>query len=272
MRVSRGGLVYAAVAGSFMLLLVWAERRWPLRKRIESSPVHTARNLALAGSSLAISQSLEGVVTPALFRLAETYQLGLLRRLPLPYPLRQAAGFLLLDYSLYWWHWLNHRIPFLWRGHLVHHVDVDMDASTGLRFHFWELVLTLALRCVQILVLGVDRQVLQIWNRSLLLAVVFQHSNLRLSEDLEAILGKVLVTPEAHALHHSQNQEEGQSNFSSMLIIWDRLHGTHLGHRLGTNGKIGVPDYPQPLGLENCLRLPFESHPSGWSSAARDAS
>ena len=269
MKISRGDLVYAVAAGGFIILLAWAERRWPLRKRVEGSPVHTARNLTLAASSLAISQSLEGVVTPALFRVAETHQLGLLRRLPLPSRVRQVAGFLLLDYSLYGWHWLNHRVPFLWRGHLVHHVDVDLDASTGLRFHFYELVMTLALRCVQILILGVDRQVLLVWNRTLLLAVVFQHSNLRLSNDLELALGKVLVTPEAHALHHSQKQEECESNFSSMLIFWDRLHGTHRCQHLGPEGKIGVPAYPNPVPLKECLRMPFQSQRTDWSSRER---
>jgi sterol desaturase/sphingolipid hydroxylase (fatty acid hydroxylase superfamily) len=255
MKLSRSTVGYGLLAGGFMLWLAWAERRRPLRPRVECELDRTARNLALAGSSLLISQTVEGAVTPGLFELAEEHQLGLLRLLPLPSRLRQVVGFLVLDYTLYGWHWLNHRIPLLWRGHVVHHVDLDMDTSTGIRFHFFELTMTMALRFVQIVVLGVDREAFLVWNRTLLLAVVFQHSNLRLPDQLEQWLGQLLVTPQAHAVHHSQDTLECESNFSSMLILWDRLHGTHRPQPLG--GIIGVAAYPEPVNLGECLALPF---------------
>src|SRR5207249_1417466 len=83
-------------------------------------------------------------------------QVGLLRVVPLPRALRVVLGFLLLDYTLYIWHWLNHRAPPLWRFHAVHHIDLDLDSSTGIRFHFGELALAAGFRAAQVLLLGVE--------------------------------------------------------------------------------------------------------------------
>jgi len=247
-----------------MLFLGWAERKRPLRPRTEDDLDHTIRNLALAGSSLLISQTAERAVVPAMFQLAEDYHFGLLRNFPISSAAKKWAGFLALDYSLYVWHWLNHRLPPLWRGHLVHHIDVDMDTTTGIRFHFWELLATLALRVFQVFVLGVDRAALQLWNRVLLLGVLFQHSNLELPPALEEMLSAVVVTPRLHAVHHSQVQEEGDSNFSSLLTCWDRLHGTLRTVPLDRKLVMGIPAYPDPTPLDQCLRLPFGPQKPAW--------
>jgi sterol desaturase/sphingolipid hydroxylase (fatty acid hydroxylase superfamily) len=260
LKPSRSTVTFGIVAGGFILFIAWGERRRPLRVRVESQMDRTARNLALAGTSLLISQSAEAAVTPSLFRMAERHNLGLLRVLPLPQWLRQPLSFLLLDYSLYGWHWLNHQIPWLWRGHLVHHIDLDMDASTGIRFHFWELLMTLSLRFVQILVLGTDQKSFLFWNRTLLLAVIFQHSNLRLPPTLDRLIAKVLVTPQVHAVHHSQDLKESESNFSSMLIIWDKIHHTHRATSLRLEPTMGVPTFPEPVPLNDCLALPFQEN------------
>ena len=103
---------------------------------------------------------------------------GLLRWLPVPRALRVVLGFLLLDYTLYLWHRLNHRVPFLWRFHAVHHIDLDLDTTTGLRFHFGELSLAAWFRAAQVLLLGVDRETLRLWQQMLVLSVIFHHSNL----------------------------------------------------------------------------------------------
>ena len=137
------------------------ERLRPLRARKEPGPARIGRNLAIGLLAGATTAASEWPIVAPVQRLAERRRLGLLRRLPLPRALRIVLGFLLLDYTLYVWHRLNHRTPFLWRFHAVHHIDLDLDSTTGLRFHFGELALAAGFRAAQVLLLGVDRGTLR---------------------------------------------------------------------------------------------------------------
>ena len=93
---------------------------------------------------------------------------------------RGIASILLLDYTLYIWHVLTHRVPFLWRFHLPHHVDLDLDASTALRFHFGEMMLAVPYRLLQVTLFGIDYRTYSIWQTFLFACILFHHSNLRL--------------------------------------------------------------------------------------------
>jgi len=139
---------------------------------------------------------------------------------------RGVLAVLLLDYSLYVWHVLTHRVPLLWRFHLVHHVDLDMDASTALRFHLGELLLSVPWRAAQIGLIGVSWRVYAIWQALLMLSILFHHSNFRLPLRVEGYLNRLIVTPRMHGIHHSIASDEVNSNWSSGLSFWDRLHGT----------------------------------------------
>ena len=161
-----------------------------------------------------------------LSRWAEQGHWGLLKWLHLPVWLEAALAVLALDYTLYLWHVLTHRVPLLWRFHQPHHVDLDMDASTALRFHFGEIGLSVGWRAVQIAVIGVSPLAFSIWQTGLFVSIVFHHSNVRLSPATERRLGRWLVTPRMHEIHHSNIADEADSNWSSGLSIWDRLHGT----------------------------------------------
>src|SRR5207244_5537109 len=105
---------------------------------------------------------------------------GVTSALPLPTWLAVAVALLLLDYTLYVWHVLTHRVPLLWRLHVVHHVDRDLDASTALRFHFAELVISIPWRAAQVLVIGVSPLAFSVWQTALLVSILFHHSNVRL--------------------------------------------------------------------------------------------
>ena len=134
----------AGVAGAaYGAVLVAAEVRRPLRHaKRESKWVRDVRNLAIAGLGGATVQLLEDpVVRPLAVRVRQK-RWGLLQQRPLPAALELLAGVLLMDYTLYLWHVLTHRVPFLWRFHAAHHADLDIDASTAIRFHFGELALS----------------------------------------------------------------------------------------------------------------------------------
>jgi sterol desaturase/sphingolipid hydroxylase (fatty acid hydroxylase superfamily) len=172
----------------------------------------------------------------------------------------------LLDYTLYIWHVLTHRLALLWRFHLVHHVDLDMDASTALRFHFGELALSIPWRAAQIMLIGVSPLSLSVWQTLLLLSIQFHHSNVRLPIRTERRLNRFIVTPRMHGIHHSIVPEEADSNWSSGLTIWDRLHGTLRLNVPQDEIVIGVPAYrdPEEAQLETVLVMPFEEQHPSW--------
>jgi sterol desaturase/sphingolipid hydroxylase (fatty acid hydroxylase superfamily) len=176
-----------------------------------------------------------------------------------PRALRMILGFLLLDYTLYLWHRLNHRVPLLWRFHAVHHIDRDLDSTTGVRFHAGELALAAGFRAAQIVVLGVDRETLALWQRALVISVIFHHSNLELPERVESALHRFLVTPRMHGIHHSVRGDEMNTNFSSLLSCWDALHASGRDDVAQRSITIGVAGYldEDSVTLERSLTLPF---------------
>jgi len=254
-----GGVAF----GVAVVALFIVERLRPLRVRKEPGPARVGRNLAiglLAGATTAVS---EWPVVAPVQALAERRRLGLIRRLGLPPGLRLVLGFLLLDYTLYLWHRLNHHVPFLWRFHAVHHLDLDLDSTTGLRFHFGELGLAALFRAAQVLLLGVDRDTLRLWQQMLVVSVVFHHSNLELPIDLERRLVRFLVTPRMHGIHHSTRPRDTDSNYSSLLSWWDSLHHSLRLNVPQASVTIGVPGFskPESVTLEASLTLPFRRDP-----------
>jgi sterol desaturase/sphingolipid hydroxylase (fatty acid hydroxylase superfamily) len=246
--------------------LVWLERRRPLRQAVEPKLRHEARNLAVAVVSAAALRLTERPVVERLTALVERRRWGLLKRARLPEWMEVTLAVLLMDYTLYLWHVLTHRSPLLWRFHVAHHVDLDLDASTALRFHFAELVLSVPWRAAQVLVLGISPLSFSVWQTFLFLCIMFHHSNVRLPVRVERPLNHLVVTPRMHGIHHSIVREETDSNWSSGLTLWDWLHGTL---RLGVPQEeitIGVPAYRQPeeVALSEILLMPFGEERPTW--------
>ena len=260
-----GWLGGALVLGAFGAL-VWLERRRPLRAEREPKLTRAARNLAVAGLGAATLQLAEKPLADRLTALVERRQWGLLKVARLPAWLEVAAACVLLDYTLYLWHVLTHRVPFLWRFHVVHHADLDLDATTALRFHFGELALSVPWRAAQILLIGVSPRSLSVWQTLLMLSILFHHSNMRLPVGFERRLNLFFVTPRMHGIHHSAVCEETNSNWSSGLTLWDRLHGTLRLDVPQASIDIGVPAYrdPRELGLADILALPFGEERPAW--------
>lgn len=246
------------IIGTFGLL-AWLERRRPLRRSVEPKFEHEKRNLTVAAISAVALQLTERPVTSKLCALVERHRRGLLKRVTVPVWLEVALAVVLLDYTLYLWHVLTHRVPFLWRFHVAHHVDLDLDASTALRFHFAELVLSVPWRAAQVLVLGITPLSLSVWQTFLFLSIMFHHSNVRLPADVERKLNRLIVTPRMHGIHHSIVREERDSNWSSGLTLWDWLHGTLRLNVPQGEITIGVPAYrrPEETTLLKVLAMPF---------------
>lgn len=265
-----GWLSGTLVVGAFGLLWL-LERRRPLRQSVEPGLAHDARNLAVAGAGALALQLFENPVIAPLTSLVERRGWGLLRRVRLPEWVEVALGVVLMDYTLYLWHVLTHRVPFLWRFHVAHHVDLDLDASTALRFHFGELAISVVWRAGQVALLGITPLTFSVWQTCLLLSILFHHSNVRLPLELERRLNRLLVTPRMHGIHHSIVEEETNSNWSSGLTVWDWLHGTLRLNVSQDEIVIGVPAYrnASEVGLEEVLALPFGEQRPTWDAPQR---
>jgi len=253
------------VVGAFGLLWLM-ERRRPLRRAVEPKLTRNARNLLVAGAGAAALQLVERPLVQPLTRLVERRKCGLLKVARLPLWLEVTLAVVLMDYTLYVWHVLTHKAPLLWRFHVVHHADLDLDASTALRFHFIELAVSTGWRAGQVLLIGVSPLSLSVWQTFLLLSVLFHHSNVRLPIELERLLNRLVVTPRMHGIHHSIIREETDSNWSSGLTLWDWLHGTLKINVPQDEITIGVPAFRDPweVGLIKVLSMPFGEQRPTW--------
>ncbi len=250
--------IRGAIFAGWLAALFWLERRRALRQPRESKLVRDLRNVMVAATAGATMQVLELPVAFGLANWTQKRHWGILPRLPLPPAVRCLLGILALDYTLYWWHFLTHRVPILWRFHQVHHIDLDMDATTALRFHFGEIALSVFFRASQILVIGPTRFTVAAWQIFLFACILFHHSNAGLPLMLERRLARLLVTPRLHGIHHSIEPDQVNSNWSSGLTIWDWLHGTLRTDVPQSTLVLGVKRFADPVRLRRLLALPFE--------------
>ncbi len=252
--------------------LTFLEYRRALRTRQREPKVfREVRNLVIAAAAGVVMQTAERPPSVWLARKVNEKGWGLapiLTRSPITRTLLAVA---VLDYGLYVWHVLTHKVPFLWRFHLVHHIDLDLDASTALRFHFGEMLLSVPWRLAQIAVAGASPLALSVWQTFLFASILFHHSNVEIPRSVERILRFLIMMPRLHGIHHEANQARTNANWSSGFALWDLLHRTQLWDE--NTGEIGVPAYQdqQDMKLAHCLALPFERQRADWVSGA-DAS
>lgn len=258
-----GGLIVGVAAVTCFV----AEHHRPLRARARPLGERVAVNLPMVALA---ALTLRLIMIPAALAVAtaaERVGVGLLHWVPLPAALAAVAGFLLLDWSIYVWHRLNHRVSWLWRFHLVHHTDLDLDVTTAFRFHVGELLLSVAWRTLAIAAIGAGPVLLLGYEAAAQTATAFHHSNWALPAALERRLNLVLVTPAMHGIHHSVVETETNSNWSVVLSCWDRLHATLRRDPPNETLTIGLPAWRRPgeLGLARLLALPFTRQPSAWT-------
>ena len=185
---------------------------------------------------------------------------GLFNTLALPLWLEFLLAVLILDFAIWLQHLLTHKIPILWRLHRVHHADRDMDVTTAIRFHPVEIVLSMALKIGLVYLIGPAAWAVVAFEVILNGTALFNHANLNIPAPVDAILRRILVTPDMHRVHHSVRREEHDSNYGFSLSLWDRIFRTYRaqpqgGHDAMTVGLEWQDDRPAQLGWS--LWLPF---------------
>jgi sterol desaturase/sphingolipid hydroxylase (fatty acid hydroxylase superfamily) len=230
-------LRYAA-SGLLVLVLVYClirELRIPWRRFPRRSLVRSY--VANLGTFLLNDTVLSLLSLPSLLVIAQNFSgQGLLNGMPDGWA-KGLLCFILLDFVMYLWHAANHHCDWLWRFHKVHHSDTTLNVTTGLRFHFGELVLTVLLKAVFIVVVGVGAEVVVINEIILTGFVLFHHMNS--SPRGERLWSLIFIMPRQHRLHHSARREEHDHNYGGALALWDRLFGTL---REGEPERIGLYD------------------------------
>lgn len=255
----------AVMAGAAIALFI-AEKRRPLRQQHQDEPTRTVRNLVMGAGSIAVVTFLQRPLVDPLAAQVGERRWGIAQRVGGPEWLRDAVAFLLLDYTMYVWHFLTHKVPFLWRFHLVHHIDLDLDTTTALRFHAADMAISVPWRVSQVAICGASSRALQLWQSFFFVSVLFHHSNMRIPLALERHLARVLTTPRMHGVHHSMVRQETDSNWSSGISLWDWLHGTIRVDVPQEAITIGVPAYadPKETKLGRSLLLPFIEQRDAW--------
>lgn len=248
-------LVFAALAS--------AERLAPRRPSFRLNKQRWTTNLSV----LLLDILLVRIVLPAgavgLAVIAEGRGSGLFHRIDIPLPLEIVLAFLALDLAIYLQHVMFHAVPLLWRLHRVHHADVHVDVTTGVRFHPIEILLSLLIKTAVIFLLGPPVIAVLLFEIALNSTSMFSHSNVRLPRQIDAAVRFFTVTPDMHRVHHSIDPAETNTNFGFNLPWWDRLFGTYRAEPTAGHEKmtIGIPQFRSvdDQRLDRVLAQPFLS-------------
>ncbi len=251
------------VSASVLALLWTAEAVVPLFPGRRRKLSHDAANLGLAAINAAVSFGFAFLIL-GVTEFSRAHQLGVLHWLDAPTWLKWILALGLFDCWQYWWHRINHRVSFLWRFHSVHHADAEMDATSAVRFHTGEIALSFLARLVVLPVIGMTMPQLALYEAISLPIILFHHSNIRLPRTVDNTLRCLIVTPWMHVVHHSQFQPETDSNYSSVLSIWDRIFRSFRLREKPSEIILGLGAQPEFewRGLAGILRLPFRERPA----------
>nr|WP_305908544.1 sterol desaturase family protein [Methylomarinum sp. Ch1-1]MDP4521383.1 sterol desaturase family protein [Methylomarinum sp. Ch1-1] len=192
---------------------------------------------------------------------------GLLNQLDLPFWLNAFLTWLALDFAIYLQHIITHKWPLLWRLHQVHHSDLEFDATTAVRFHPLEILLSMFYKVAWVYALGAEPAAVIAFEIILNGAATFNHSNVNIPIKLDRILRWLIITPDMHRIHHSTIRQEIDSNYGFSISLWDRLCRTYTADPAGPQETmdIGLPRMraPQQVRFLRLLQLPFINNGRG---------
>ena len=257
---------FTVVVALLLAVLFVVERFCPLRRARRPLLGRLLVNVVISLLAFAAAVLLVRPVALSVLAWASGKPFGLIHLMPLSVAMQFIIAFLLMDVTFYWWHVANHRIPFLWRFHNVHHIDPDLDVSTAFRFHAGEVALSTAFRVVQVSAIGLSAWMFAVYEIVFQANTLFHHSNVRLPIRVERVLNLVIVTPRMHGIHHSQVRDETNSNYSVVFSWWDRLHRTVGLNIPQSEIVVGVPGYTEMAdnSFSNAFLLPFRRQRDYW--------
>ncbi len=241
------------------IILSFCEIYIPRRQLIVAKYRRWYANLGI----IIINSLLVEIIFPGILIIVSVWayrnNIGILNYLDFPILVNMVVSVLFLDFAIYVQHVAFHRFNFLWKIHKVHHVDLDLDVTTGLRFHPFEIIISLLIKAIIVLAIGISAVNVIIFQIILNTTSMFNHSNISLPNFLDRVLRYLIVTPDMHLVHHSDILEENNSNYGFNLSIWDKIFKTYLvSPKSGLdNMRIGVPHYKDQRYSKNLLVILF---------------
>jgi len=245
-----------------LILLAGGEALVPRRARSVVRPWRWPTNFTLVALNTLLTRALLPLTAVGMAVIVEQRGWGLLHAVgPIPAVLAVPVAVVLLDFAIYLQHVLFHAVPLLWRVHRVHHADIDVDVTTGSRFHPVEILVSMLIKFAAISALGPLPIAVLLFEMLLNVGSLFNHANLRLLPWLDRALRVVVVTPDMHRVHHSASGVETNTNFGFTFPWWDHLCGTYraqpaAGHEAMTVGLTCFRDLKY-LRLDRVLLQPF---------------
>ena len=211
----------------FFLLLAWAEGKWFWRARESWRLGRWGRHFALTATSKILIRLTFPILLVQTALQAERDQQGILNHFNMPYALKVILAVLALDFCIYLQHRLMHRFKWLWALHKVHHVDKELDVSTGIRFHPIEELFSMGIKLLAVAFFGAPAWAAFIFEVVLNFGSLFTHTNISISKYWEDRLRWFIVTPGMHRIHHSDIPLDYNTNFGFCFSAWDRLFKTY---------------------------------------------
>lgn len=257
-----------AFLGVLAAMALW-EIASPRRRRDIPRVIRWTNNLALVVIDTAILRLTFPILAVGLAVLAEERGWGLFNNLDMSVWLAVLISMVLLDLAIYLQHVMFHAVPALWRLHRMHHADLDFDATTGLRFHPVEILISMAIKLAIVAALGPPAIAVLLFEVILNATALFNHANINLPMCVDRWLRWIVVTPDMHRVHHSVDPRETNSNYGFNLPWWDRLLGTYVaqpakGH---TGMDIGIEQFrtQRDLWIDRMLIQPIRGPASGYA-------
>lgn len=260
----RAGVFLGVIIG-MVLWEIGRPRRvlaWPRRAR-------WVPNLGLTLLNTVLVRVTMGGAAYAAALFAAAQKVGLSYWFAFPTWVTAIMTLLVLDFAIYLQHVMFHAVPLFWRLHRVHHADLDFDATTGLRFHPLEIMLSLGFKAAVVVLIGAVPWAVIGFEVILNAASVFNHGNVAIPAGVDRWLRRVVVTPDMHRVHHSTRVVETNSNFGFSVSWWDRLCGTYRAQPAGGHIEmaIGLSEYRTPFNLGQLLLLPFQGSAGRYTYA-----
>jgi sterol desaturase/sphingolipid hydroxylase (fatty acid hydroxylase superfamily) len=257
---------FGAFAVVMLALALW-EHLAPRRRLTIGRQARWPNNLGVLAVDVVVVRVLFPTTAIGVALLCEARGWGLFNAVAAPFTFAVPLSVLLLDLAIYLQHALFHAVPVLWRLHRMHHADLDVDVTTGVRFHPVEILLSLFIKFAVIALLGAPALAVLIFEVLLNATSMFNHSNVAMPRAADRVVRWLVVTPDMHRVHHSIVRAETDSNFGFNFPWWDRLFGTYRaqprkGHDAMTLGITAFRD-PGELRLDRMLLQPLRSTDEG---------
>ncbi len=238
-----------------LVVLYILECLFPYFDTFKNKSLHALRNIAV----IALNAVITNLLLAPLIIFSTHISWGVFHSVSLDWKVELILTILLIDMLTYIMHVLFHKAPLLWRFHRMHHSDTEMDVTTGSRFHIGEHTISVCVRSGLYVLFSMDLAYILFYETLFLANVLFHHANLSIGDTLDKLYRIFLTSPNMHKVHHSDRKVETDSNYTSLLSVWDRLFGTYTLLENPKDIVYGIKGLEEEQSVIRMLLTPFKN-------------